>query len=74
MLMYRDLARKIEKKLNFRLARNPIVSIMIWIFTSTSVLTAILFYNFKEIIIFIFILFTITYLYIYKKLSLNLKN
>ena len=77
MLVYRDLSRKISRKIKMENFRNPITSIILWIFPIMSSLLSILFFS-EGLFICIFILI-ILYIYIkfYKIVSiqkLNLKD
>ena len=71
MLVYRDISRKILKRLNIKNFRNPVTSILLWPLSIMPVVIAINFYNQILIILLSIIIFIILYLVIYKKLSLN---
>ena len=77
MLVYRDLSRKLSRRIRMENFRNPITSIILWTFPLMSSLLSILFFS-KNLFICIFIII-ILYIYIkfYKIVSiqkLSLRN
>ena len=71
MLIYRDVSRKISKKLKIENYRNSITSLILWPGALLPVVISVFFYNNETVIFVSIIIFMLCYLLLYRKLSLN---